>query len=604
MSLNFDNNIIYRVQQANDIAEVISEHIRLDKKGKEFVGLCPFHEDHKPSMFVNPVKGIYKCFACGAGGDVIKFVQMRENLTFPQALERLANRAGIKIEKKHGFSKKQDTQVSDIDPKVLADINLWAAKFFRANLEDETKGASARDYLVSRSISQESIKKWGLGLAVESWDQLLNAARKKDFAESDLLKAGLIVSRDNSSGCYDKFRNRLMFPIIDATSRVIGFGGRTLGDDPAKYMNSPATVLFDKSNCVYGLNSARHEIVKSSTAIVVEGYTDVIMAHQNNCCNVIATLGTSLTTGHVKLLRRFAKSIVLIFDSDVAGSAAADRGLDLCLSQKADIKLASVPQGKDPCDFVLENGEDAFKEIVVAAVDVMEYKWSRLKETLDRSDTITDAKSAVQSFIETIAAGLKGGNIDPLASNLIIARLAKLTGIDNTALKQQLRQRASTAQRQQGFVQENSRVVSRDTGNGFFAKAQQELLEVLICEPGQFEKIQKKISPEMFDVPILKLIAEKLFEVIAENNENVFQKTLALLESTDESQLFTDLEAKGSEKENCDQRIAAVAKAFDEHNAGKQNVKIEAIDDETEKLRQLQNNLQKKNLRKTGLIPD
>lgn len=604
MSLNFDNSIIYRVQQANDITEVISEHVKLERKGKEFVGLCPFHDDHKPSMFVNPVKGIFKCFACGAGGDVIKFVQMRENLSFPQALERLANRAGIKIEKKHGFSKKQNTQASDMDPKVLADINLWAAKFFRANLEDQAKGKSARDYLASRSISPDSIKKWGLGLAVESWDELLNAAKQKGFSEDNLLKAGLIVSRDNSPGCYDKFRNRLMFPIIDATNRVIGFGGRTLGDDPAKYMNSPATVLFDKSNSIYGLNYARHEIVQTSTAIVVEGYTDVIMAHQNNCSNVIATLGTSLTAGHVKLLRRFAKTIVLIFDSDVAGSAAADRGLDLCLSQKADIKLASVPEGKDPCDFILENGEEAFKEVVSKAVDVMEYKWSRLKESLDSSDTITDSKSAVQQFIETVAAGLRGGNIDPLASNLIIARLANLTGIDSAALKQQLRQRASKTQSGHGFVEENSRVVSRDMGRGYLAKAQQELIEVLVCQPGKFEQISEKISSEMFDVPILKLIAEKLFEVVRQGTDGVFQKTLAMLESPEAAQLLTDLEAKGSEKEHYDQRIEAAIKAFDEHNTNKHKMKIETIDDETEKLRQLQSSLQKKNLRNTGLISD
>ena len=216
-------------------------------------------------------------------------------------------------------------------------------------------------------------KKWGLGLACDSWDSLLNAASKAKIPTRLLEQAGLIVPKEGGT-FYDKFRNRLMFPIWDVTDRVIAFGGRTLGNDPAKYMNSPATALFDKSNSLYGLNFARHSIVSSGMAVVVEGYTDCMMPHQFGCENVVATLGTSLTAGHARLLRRYANKIVLIFDSDVAGTEAANRALEIFLAERIDIRIASVPQGKDPCDFVLAAGKEGFEEVISNAVDVMEYK--------------------------------------------------------------------------------------------------------------------------------------------------------------------------------------------------------------------------------------
>ena len=373
MSGRFDNSMVTRVQQANDIAEVISEHVSLVKKGKEMVGLCPFHEDHRPSMYVNSVKQIFKCFACSAGGDVFKFVQMRENLSFPQAIERLAERVGIKLERTVTKSQGQK-EYADVDPNRLSKANAWAAKHYQQNLFDEQKGKNARDYISERQITQESMKKWQLGLAIDSKDDLVNAAKRQKASTELLEKAGLVLSSNTGSGFIDKFSNRLMFSIRDVTGRVIGFGGRTLSNAGAKYINSPTTVLFDKSNCLYGLEHARHSIVSSGVAVVVEGYTDCIMAHQFGCDNVVATLGTSLTTGHARILRRYAKKVVWIFDGDIAGVEAANRALGICLAQRIDIKLASVPEGKDPCDFLLSAGKERFEQLVEDAVDVFEFK--------------------------------------------------------------------------------------------------------------------------------------------------------------------------------------------------------------------------------------
>ena len=273
--VRFDNNTISRIQQSTDIVDIVSEHLSLTRKGKEFVGLCPFHQDNRPSMYVSPVKQIFKCFACSAGGDVFKFIQLRENISFPEAVERLAERAGIALERveqspqRHYEEGEYQEEERSASPADLAKVNDWAVRYWKKNLCDAEKGQNARQYLEQRGLTSETVEAWFLGLAYDSWDGLLSAARQRGISIELLESAGL-VSRNNEGRIYDKFRNRLMFPIADATGRMIAFGGRTLGDDPAKYMNSPATALFDKSNSVFGLDKARHEIVSSGTAVVVE----------------------------------------------------------------------------------------------------------------------------------------------------------------------------------------------------------------------------------------------------------------------------------------------------------------------------------------------
>jgi len=408
--------------------DVIGEHMSLAKKGREMVGLCPFHDDHRPSLYVNPAKQIFKCFACAAGGSVFTFVQMREHLTFPQAIERLAQRAGIKL-KPVKAPKDKEGQSADVDPNELAKVNAWAAKYFQENLYNKQTGKLALDYIAERQINPESAKKWQLGLAVNSRNDLIRAAGNKAVPEKFLEQAGLIV-RNKSNGSFgDKFVNRLMFPITDVTGRVIGFGGRTLDENGAKYINSPTTPLFDKSNAIYGLQQARHHIVSTTVAVVVEGYTDCIMAHQFGCTNVVATLGTSFTSGHARLLRRYAKKIVLVFDSDTAGIEATNRALEICLAQRIDIKIASVPEGKDPCDFLLTAGKERFQRLVEQAVDVFEFKWSRLIQSFGRDDTLVDNKAAIEEFLQTIATAIWAGNLPLIETGLIVNRVSRPTSL-------------------------------------------------------------------------------------------------------------------------------------------------------------------------------
>jgi DNA primase len=560
----FDQTTVFQVQQANDIVDVVSEHVSLKKKGREMLGLCPFHDDHRPSMNVNPQKQIFKCFACGAGGDVFKFVQMRENLTFPQAIERLAERANIKLEtrktaKSEPGSPGQDAK-SEVDPNRLARVNAWAAEHFARNLRDEAKGKLASDYLAQRQISADSIKKWRIGLALPSGDDLINAARAKKIPTDLLEQAGLITATGQ-----DKFANRLMFTITDVTGRVIAFGGRTLDDTGAKYINSPTTVLFDKSNSLFGLEQARHQIVSTGAAVIVEGYTDVIMAHQFDCTNVVASLGTSFTTGHGRILRRYAKEVVLVFDSDVAGIEAANRALEVCLAQRIDIKLASVPQGKDPCDFILAAGKDAFDKLLSRAVHVLQFKWDRLTEKFAGDDTIAGKRAALEEYLQAIAVGFSAGNISPVETGIIVNRISSIVGLDKKQINRELNTRITRAARSASYGAENQKVAAIDLGEGLFAAVQREILEVLLNEPRFYKQIKGTIKPDAFDVPLLKQTAQLLFQMCDATTDVTLDRVLASAESIELAMCITDLAQAGEEKGNLEKRLNDALAVFARH---------------------------------------
>ena len=604
----FDNSVVLEVQQATDIVDVIGEHVSLKKKGREMVGLCPFHDDHRPSMNVNPVKQIFKCFSCGAGGDVFKFIQMRENLTFPQAVERLAERANIRLEKKeyrrqkHALSGAEGTESSslqpeEVDPNRLAKANAWAAKYFQKNLADEKIGKFARDYVAERKISAESVKNWQIGLASSAPDGLINAAKAEKASLKLLEQAGLVAGQGQ-----DKFVNRLMFTITDVTGRVIGFGGRTLDENGAKYINSPTTVLFDKSNCLYGLEQARHEIVATGTAVVVEGYTDCIMAHQFGCRNVVATLGTSLTAGHGRMLRRYAKKVVLVFDSDVAGLEAANRALDVCLAQRLDIKLASVPQGKDPCDFLLAAGKEGFERVVDGAVDIFQFKWDRLLEKFGKEDTLAGKRAAIEEYLDTIATGLHAGKIAEIDLGLRVNQISRIIGLDSRQINAELNRRLQRTARAAGYARGSLSVQAIDYGQGLAAAAQREMLEVLLNEPALYGSLPRKIPLSVFDVPILAQVAAVLFETLDAGAEVSLNQILARVESVELGNCVTELAQAGLEKGNFESRLADAMKTIARYQAQKQSSGLKAEENESEFLRSKHKNAGGQNRHIVGMV--
>ena len=312
------DEIINRIRDRIDIADIVSHHVSLTKAGQNLKGLCPFHQEKSPSFTVSPSRQIFHCFGCGAGGNVFTFLTRITGGSFPEVVRDLGRKVGIEVEEVTVHVGPHAAQTNRVEQ-----LNQAAAAWFLQNLRDEQAGVGAREYLESRGIQQTTIDQFGIGVALAEWDGLLKVLTKQGFAHGDLETAGLVVARDNGSGFYDRFRARVMFTITDLHKRVVGFGGRVLGEGMPKYLNSPDTPLFKKGRTLFAFDHAREAIARTKTVIVVEGYFDAIALHQAGITHTVATLGTALTPEHIQVLRRFATNVVLLFDPDAAGVRAA-----------------------------------------------------------------------------------------------------------------------------------------------------------------------------------------------------------------------------------------------------------------------------------------
>lgn len=369
---------VEEIREKCDLVEIISAHVRLRKAGKNFLGLCPFHNEKTPSFNVNPERQVWKCFGCGEGGDVFKFVQKVDNLTFPQAVEQLAKQVGVTIER----SEKAAREYSERD-RILRANNI-ACAFFRNMLGQSDK---AKEYLSKRGLSVDAMERYRLGYAPDSWDGLLSHLNQQRIEVADAVKAGLVVPRENSQGFYDRFRDRLIFPILDSTERIIAFGGRSFGDEQPKYLNSPETPLFIKNRTLYGLNIARKSIPGQDKVIVVEGYMDVITTQSAGFEHTVATLGTALTEEHVNIISRFTKNVILAFDSDSAGMKAALRSAPLFEQAGFKVRILNMPKGEDP-DSLLRGGDvSRFAGLLEKVLPIPDY---RIKLALSGYDLQSD----------------------------------------------------------------------------------------------------------------------------------------------------------------------------------------------------------------------
>jgi len=367
--------VINQIRERADIVEVVSNYVSLSKAGQNLKGLCPFHSEKTPSFNVSPSRQIFHCFGCGTGGNVITFLMKIEGATFPDTVRELGQRIGIAVPTVSGTGATSDSGVRE----RLEHINGRAASWFRDNLTASDHGARARRYLADRGIEESTIESFGLGVALPSWDGLIQALTREGISPADMAAAGLAVAKDHArnaadaGGYYDRFRGRVMFPITDLRKRVVAFGGRILGEGEPKYLNSPETALFNKGRLLYALDRAREAAGRQGRVIVVEGYFDAIALHQAGIANVVATLGTALTPDHLAIMRRFTNRVVLLFDPDPAGVRASLRCLDLFVDSGIGVTVMSLPDGLDPDAFVRRHGAESFMRLHDQAPSLVEF---------------------------------------------------------------------------------------------------------------------------------------------------------------------------------------------------------------------------------------
>jgi DNA primase len=491
---------IEEVQRASEIVEVVSSYLPLKRAGKDYKACCPFHREKTPSFYVSPAKQIFKCFGCGKGGSVFQFVMARENVTFPEAVRLLADRANIEIEEPQG---RVEAHQGPDRSRVLKTV-AWAVQVFERLLKDAEGGRAARAYLAERGFTDETVDCFRIGLAPDSWDALVSAAARRGVETDLLLAAGLVVARDSGSGVYDRFRNRVLFPIFDTLNRPIALGGRTLGDDPAKYLNSPDTAVFDKSRNLYGLPQARDAMQESRQVIVVEGYTDCIMAHQVGITNTVATLGTSLTRQHVRLLKRYVDDVVLVFDGDLAGQNAADRAMQLFLEEELDVHIVTLPGNLDPCDFLAEGHKDDFLAMIAQAPDALEHKWALVRLQFEEADSVRGKRQAVEAMLGALAAQpVWSQSSDRLKRDLLLSRMAAVLGIEQQSLRQRLgrlvRQARSTARYDDALdtsapAPDPTEPVPRV--DDLRSRAERLVLQVLLAAPDRIEGTCERLDPK------------------------------------------------------------------------------------------------------------
>ncbi|HPQ48177.1 MAG TPA: DNA primase, partial [Clostridia bacterium] len=349
MANYYPDEVIEEIIEKNDIVDVVSDYVKINRKGKDYFGLCPFHNEKTPSFSVVPSKQIYYCFGCGKGGNVLNFISGIENVEYIDAIKMMADRASVTLPESNDSRERESSGYI----KKLVEINTEAARFFHEKLMENP---DAQAYLRNRKIKDSTIRKFGIGFAPDSWDAVLKHLKGKGYNEKDITTAGL--AKKGSTSYYDSFRNRIMFPIIDIRNRVIGFGGRILSGEGAKYINSPETPAYNKSSSLYGINIAKNS--KAEKIIIVEGYMDCVAIHQAGFQNCVASLGTALTRKQASMLKKLVPEIIIAYDMDQAGRNATIRGLDLIASIGCDVKILEMPEGKDPDEFIKINGREAF----------------------------------------------------------------------------------------------------------------------------------------------------------------------------------------------------------------------------------------------------
>lgn len=522
--------LIKQVKDANDIVDVVGSYVALRPVGSTFKGLCPFHDDHRPSFDVDPRRQRYRCWSCQKYGDVLSFVQEHERLGFRDALELLARRAGIPLKNlpqspHHGRR------------AAMVDAVRWAADQYQRCLLEDPLAEPARQYLRERQLSEEVLLRFGVGFAPPDGTWLVQRAEQAHQSLALLERVGLLAPRAAGRGWYDRFRDRVMFPIRDARGQPLGFGGRILpgspyADQAPKYYNSSDTPLFAKSALLFGLDQALKAAIQVGSLAVVEGYTDVLMAHQHGICNVVATMGTALNVRHVQQLQRWVGRVVLVFDADAGGDTGADRALEVFASQNVELAVATLPPGLDPCDLLVRQGAEAFRRVLAEAVDALEFKLNQVTAADDAS-SVEGQRRGIDSVLSILARLPETPGQDAAVKReLMMNRIAHRFALQEETvwtrlhqLRQEVRRKEEPRRRSQAGGTAQPRRAARP------APQERQLLEMLLGDPALVPQAAAEIAPEQIVHPGLRKLLAGLYALSAEGKPPTLDELRARMDN-------------------------------------------------------------------------
>lgn len=508
----YSDDLIEEIRSRNDIVDVVSSYVKLTKKGSTYFGLCPFHNEKSPSFSVTPSKQMYYCFGCGQGGNVFTFIMKYENMTFTEAVKFLADKAGVSLPEQEYSA--EDRKKADIKSKLL-DIHKEAAMYFYHLLKSE-KGQRAYEYLRGRGLSDETIKNFGLGYSSNYSDDLYRYIKSKGYTDDVLKESGLFTFSEK--GVYDKFNNRVMFPIMDINNRVIGFGGRVMGDGKPKYLNSPETILFDKSRNLYGMNIARSS--RKNGILICEGYMDVISLHQAGFNNAVASLGTAHTPRQASLIKRYADEVYLTFDSDGAGVMAALRAIPMLKASGLTIKVIDMRPYKDPDEFIKAMGAEEYQKRIDNARNSFMYEIDKMKESTDITEPEQKAKfygNVAKKLLEFSDELERNVYIDAVSEEFMIPKDSLIKSVNRLALTYEPeKNKYEEGYKEKEYNSEGKKQVKDD---GVRA-AQKTLITWLIDDPQLYGKVKHVITKKDFIEPPFNIVADMLFDQLEKGAVN------------------------------------------------------------------------------------
>lgn len=556
-----------QIRQAVDLVDLVGSYLPLRRQGKNFVALCPWHDDSRPSLQVNPERQSFKCWVCDVGGDVFSFIMRIEGVDFREALEMLADRAGITLRSPTQLSAGQQLAGGPGDKRALYAAMAWAEERFHHFLLKSPEAQPARDYLALRKITRELVDRFRVGFAPNRWDWLVGQSSNSPWTQAVLERVGLVIRREQSDRYYDRFRGRLMFPIRDARSRPIAFGGRILpqlADEKSggKYINSPETPLFSKSREFYGLDRARDAIREEKHIIVMEGYTDCLMAHQHGIENAIAVLGTALGERHLPILQRHAASIVLVLDGDEAGQRRTNEVLELFVAQQIDLKILTLPQGGDPCDFIATQGGSAFRQLISQAVDALEHKLRIESKGLDVQTDTHGTTQAAERVLSTLARARPGAGLASssmlLREQQMLSRTARYFQLPEVNLRRRLAElRQTHSRRRLVATAETSKVSTSPAELSPVAWPQweRELLELILLDPKNLTALAREIKADTVSTSIARRLYEQCLQLQQSHDTPLYEKLMLCIEDPEEKRILVALDEESRAKASSDMSL-------------------------------------------------